>query len=338
MSEHVDHALLIHAVEGAADGILIVDGDGTIEYANTTITRFSGYAIDQLVGSNVDRLVPSDTRAGHVHRRRQFADEPSQRPMGSGLELVMERADGTMLPVEISLSPLRHNGDRYVIAAIRDVSERTENQRRLVIANEQLALFSERERIGRDLHDVVLQHLYGMGLSVQAVGASGDDDRLRGQLEPIIEEIDHIISEVRTIVFALGTSGASGNLGQELTDVVAQANRVLAFTPSLRLEGPVESVLIDEIRAEMMASMREALGNVARHAGASQATVVVSVDGDRVVMRVTDNGIGPPDDTTTSGGYGLSNLRSRAAAFGGDCVLTAGDDGGAMLTWWAPFA
>jgi signal transduction histidine kinase len=227
-----------------------------------------------------------------------------------------------------------------VIAAVRDITDRLESQRRLNAAHEQLALVGERERIGRDLHDVVLQHLYGMGLSAQAIATSADPTTA-AKLEAVVDEVDRIISEVRTIVFTLGPAGRRGPLGQELTDVVAQASRVLGFTPAVRIEGPVETLLSDEIRTEMVASMREALGNVARHARATHASVVISIVDEQIVMTVTDNGVGPPEDEATKlGGHGLNNLMSRAAAFGGTCTLTRReptDGSGAVLRWAAPY-
>ena len=337
MTVPTDAALLTHAVELAPDGVLIVDHDGTIVYANRSMQRLAD--ADDLIGRAVEELVPGAVRGRHAALREGYNSAPTQRPMGAGLDLALERADGVTVPVEISLSPFEH-GDRYVIAAVRDISDRLENQLRLAAANEQLALVAERERIGRDLHDVVLQHLYGMGLSVQATSTQADD-ATQSKLETIIDDIDRIISEVRTIVFTLGTASHRGALGQELADVMAQASRVLGFTPSLRLEGPVESVLSDEVRTEMVASMREALGNVARHASASLAHVVVAIVDDLVVMTVTDNGVGPPaDEAALRGGHGLANLQSRAAAFGGRCTLTMRDPEqgrGAVLRWSAPF-
>lgn len=330
-----DPALLSQAVELAPDGVLIVDAAGVIAYANRSMTQLSGYT--DLVGRSVDTLVPAAVRAHHGSLRTEYAVHPTQRPMGAGLELTLERADGRQVPVEISLSPFVH-GENFVITAVRDISDRLESQGRLTAANEQLALVAERERIGRDLHDVVLQHLYGMGLSVQAT-STGADDETATKLEAIIDDIDRIISEVRTIVFTLGTASHRGALGQELADVVAQASRVLGFTPSLRMKGPVESALSNEVRTEMVASMREALGNVARHAEATSAEVQVEVIADRVVMTVTDNGIGPPTDAAAlRGGHGLTNLQTRAAAFGGECTLgPRSDDRGAVLRWSAPY-
>lgn len=330
-----DPALLSQAVELAPDGVLIVDHGGRIIYANRSMHALSGY--DDLAGRTVDELVPAAVRGSHARMREGYQRHPTQRPMGAGLELALQRADGRSVPVEISLSPFDH-GEEYVITAVRDISDRLENQRRLAAAHEQLALVGERERIGRDLHDVVLQHLYGMGLGVQAT-AVGADPATATKLEAIIDDIDRIIAEVRTIVFTLGSAGHRGALGQELADVMAQASRVLGFTPALRLGGPVESALSDEIRTEMVASMREALGNVARHAGASSAQVQVEIVDDLVVMTVTDNGVGPPEDLDAlRGGHGLANLKSRAATFGGDCMLESGPDGkGAVLRWYAPF-
>ena len=332
-----DPALLTHAVELAPDGVLIVDHSGVIVYANRSMHQLA--LADKLVGTNVDQLVPGAVRGRHANLRDGYTNAPAQRPMGAGLELALERTDGVRIPVEISLSPFEH-GDDFVITAVREISDRLESNRRLISANEQLALVGERERIGHDLHDVVLQHLYGMGLSVQATVA-GASEKTASKLEVVIDDIDRIISEVRTIVFTLGTAGHRGALGQELADVVAQASRVLGFTPALRLEGPVDSVMSDEVRTEMVASMREALGNVARHAHASLAHVVVSVVGKSVVMTVTDNGVGPPDDAAALlGGHGLANLQGRAAGFGGTCSLEHRDTAagpGAVLRWSVPY-
>lgn len=325
-----------HAVEFSPDGVLVVAADGTIVYDNAAARALTGSG-DSLSGLNVDELVPDDVHGHHDHLRDSYFEAPTSRPMGSGLDLSLKRLDGMEIPVEIALSPFDDGGVTYVVATVRDVSERRLDERRLAAANQQLALLDERERIGRDLHDVVLQRLYGTGLTVQAIGI-GADETTRSGLDSVIDEIDRVIAEVRTIVFTLGNSANRGALGQDLADVVAQANRVLGFTPALRLDGPVESVLSDEVCVEMIASMREALGNVARHAGASKVDVTIAVEGDRVVMRVVDDGVGPPEQAERlTGGNGLINMQARAAAIGGHCTLEAGARSGAVLAWSVPY-
>lgn len=325
----------LEAVEFSPDGILVVADDGAIVYANRSMQVMVG-ADESLVGRNVDELVPDMARQRHARLRASFMAAPTQRPMGSGLELTLRRLDGDEVPVEIGLSPF-DDDDPYVVAAVRDVTERRQIQRRLAAADQQLALLDERERIGRDLHDVVLQRLYGTGLTVQAIGA-GADDTTRVRLDTVIDEIDRIIAEVRTIVFTLGNSGQRGALGQDLADIVAQASRVLGFTPGLRLAGPVESVMSDETRNEMIASLREALGNVARHAKASAVEVTITVVDQWVTLTVRDDGVGPPDlRGRPSAGNGLINLQARASALDGSCALEPAPGGGAVLTWCVPY-
>lgn len=325
-----------HAVEFSPDGVLVVSAAGKIVYDNAAARELAG-ADGPLTGRALDELVPDETRGHHARLRDSYFDAPTQRPMGSGLELALRRFDGDEVPVEIALSPFEDGDETYVVATVRDVTERRRDARRLAAADRQLALLDERERIGRDLHDVVLQRLYGTGLTVQAIGAGADEATSAG-LDSVIDEIDRVINEVRTIVFTLGNSANRGALGQDLADVVAQANRVLGFTPALRLNGPVESVLSDEMSVEMVASMREALGNVARHAEASKVDVTVAVEEDRVVMRVVDDGVGPPsDERRLSGGNGLINMNARAAALGGECTLEPAAGSGAVLTWSVPY-
>lgn len=330
----VQGRLLQQASELAPDGVLIVDSSGQIVYANRSAHALAG--VDELVGTPIDNLVPTDVRARHGRYRAAYNEAPSQRPMGSGLELALLRADGVQIPVEVSLSPFEDDGQLYVIAIVRDITERRAAQQRLAVASQQLALADERERIGRDLHDVVLQRLYGIGLSVQAIAAVADPVATV-RLAEVVDEIDRVISEVRTIVFTLGAGTGRGALANELGDVVAQASRVLGFTPSLRLEGPVESVLSDAVRGEMVASLREALGNVARHAQASRVDVVIAVRGDVIAASVADNGVGLPDGGVRPGGHGLTNLRARAQALGGECTLDPNPDGGAILHWSVPY-
>jgi PAS domain S-box-containing protein len=111
-------------IEHAPDAILQVDTAGKIIVANNTAESMFGYTREELLGSNVDRLVPEASRAAHPGHRKAFAAAGITRPMGEGLDLRARRKDGIEVPVEISLSPVKTEQGIYITVAIRDVTER----------------------------------------------------------------------------------------------------------------------------------------------------------------------------------------------------------------------
>jgi signal transduction histidine kinase len=254
--------------------------------------------------------------------------------MGPGVRLALLRRNGTELPVEISLSTMTGLREGTVVAIVRDVSERLRVETALRTTKDLLTLADERERIARDLHDTVLQRLFGLGLELQATAIRLPGD-VPDRIENAVDEIDLIIREIRTAVFTLGSAGREGSLGQELTRVTTQAKRVLGYMPRLRLDGPVESQITPEIRAELLASLREALTNVARHAAATGTEIELS-SGENVVMRVLDNGCGVPDELDVSSGNGLRNMAERARLLGGGCSIAPRPNRGTELRWWVP--
>lgn len=328
---NLDDDVIRQALEESPDGLLIAEGDGTIIFVNRALCRMTGYRPDDLVGRTVDILVPTQSRVHHQDLRESYARDPRPRPMGRGMSLTATRADGSEFAVEISLSPVSGPHDALTIASIRDITERLEEAERLRSTREMLTLSSERERIARDLHDTVLQRLFGLGLEIQAL--SMKNAQFSSQLEHAVDEIDLIIKEIRTSVFTLGAARREGSLGQELGDIIAQSARVLGFSPRLSIEGPLEHMVSPRIRPDLTASLREALGNVARHSRATMVSVDLAVHDYELTLRVSDNGIGLPEHALSSAGNGLRNLRARAEAHGGTCDLRSTSEGGTLLEW-----
>lgn len=317
------------------DGVLVCDHDGRVSIANETMARMSGYAHDELIGMSVDGLVPMEQRAHHGAHRAGFVAEHSTRPMGPGLKLQMVRRDGESVPVEISLAAVADHPTLGVIAIVRDVTERLRAAEALQLTGDLLSLANERERIARDLHDTVLQRLFGLGLELQALAIRAETS-IAERVEGAVDEIDLIIREIRTAVFTLGSASRDGSLGHELNAVVSQAKRVLGFSPRLRLDGPVESMTSAEIRTELLASLREALTNVGRHASASEAEIELSIVESSITLRVLDNGKGIPGSFDTTSGNGLRNMAERARLLGGGCSLSPRAERGTELRWWVP--
>ena len=152
------------------DALLLVNGNGLIERANPTAARLLGYDEGELAGISVDTLVPQAIRSRHADFRSGYAEAPRSRPMGLQMELVALRKDGSEVMVEIALSPLQHQGQAFVVAAIRDIAAYPRVQQAL-----QRARYSEHlAQLGRlavDERDpqVVLDH--GPAVAVEALRA-----------------------------------------------------------------------------------------------------------------------------------------------------------------------
>jgi signal transduction histidine kinase len=260
--------------------------------------------------------------------------------MGRGLTLSAVRSDGSEVAVEISLSPVSSPMGAMTIASIRDITDRLADAERLRATREMLTLSSERERIARDLHDTVLQRLFGLGLELEALAirksAQTGTEQTVTKIETLVDEIDHIIKEIRTSVFTLGAARREGSLGQEIGDILAQSARVLGFSPRLRIEGALENMVSGALRVDLAASLREALGNVARHSKATVVSVELIVHNYTLTMRVIDNGVGLPQDAQSSPGNGLRNLSARATTHGGTCNLIPVASGGTLVEWIVP--
>jgi PAS domain S-box-containing protein len=129
--------------EALPDPILIVDQQGRIVFANQQLATLAGYEPDGLVGLPVETLVPERYREAHLEHRAAFAAEPRTRPMGTGLEIVLRCGDGRELPVDIALRPSRLDGEGFVVAAVRDASQRKQLEHAVWHSEQRLRLLLE---------------------------------------------------------------------------------------------------------------------------------------------------------------------------------------------------
>jgi len=198
-----------------------------------------------------------------------------------------------------------------------------------------LGIYEERDRIARDLHDLVVQRLFAVGLSLRQVSEqelpAADQER---RLEQAIDDMDDTVRELRRSIFRLHSRPGEGDLRSDLEGIVLEAHATLGFPPTLVIEGDVLS-LTDNLAQDLVAVLRESLSNVARHADASRVTISVTADDDRVELAVTDNGRGLSPGNHEGG---LANMRSRAQGHGGHCEFHTLAEGGTQIVWHAPSA
>lgn len=210
-------------------------------------------------------------------------------------------------------------------ALVLQVARAQEDQARL-------AVFVDRDRIGRDLHDLVIQRLFGIGLvldnTTKLIGSTPAADRLSAA----IDDIDHTIKDIRRTIFALSPPAESSDLRAELEQIMVHSSELLGFSPGLRMSGPVDSVITDTIRAHLVAVLGEAMSNIVRHAKAGSVTVELDVR-KAICLVVRDDGAGLEPQQV---GNGLRNIRDRAALLGGRCTVDSRVGAGTTITWTVP--
>lgn len=332
----VHNELLSGIVEAAPDGIVVIDGDGVIVLVNRQTEELFGYDRGKLLGMLVEELLPERLREAHdVHRTRYQAD-PRTRPMGAGMALVGRRADGTEFAVEISLSPLDVGAEACTIAIVRDTTERIEAEQLLRQFEENVQLLKDRERIARDLHDLIIQRLFAAGMALQTTVSRVHDRDVAASVARVVDDLDDTIRQLRSVIFGLHErSTGARSLRAEALGVIAGERAALGFNPQLRFDGAIDT-LANAVADHLLPTLREALSNVARHAAATSAEVELRATTKSVMLRVSDNGVGGADDAPP--GNGLRNARDRATSLQGDCSIRTGPEGGTVFEWWVPTA
>ncbi|HXD18477.1 MAG TPA: PAS domain S-box protein [Vicinamibacterales bacterium] len=191
MDEHAQARLL----EAAPDAMVVADASGTIVMINAATERLFGYTRQELVGMPIEALVPEASAARHVGHRDSYVAEPAVRAMGSGLDLWGRRKDGSLVPVEISLSPMHAPEGLVVVAAVRDISERRAAERSLKDSEERLEAAARGANLGLwDVdprsREVLVNDIFEsqLGYPPLALRATSDKwTRLRGGLDGWIE-------------------------------------------------------------------------------------------------------------------------------------------------------
>jgi len=205
---------------------------------------------------------------------------------------------------------------------------------------ERLSVLEDRDRIARDLHDLVIQRLYATGMSLEGTMSMITRPEVASRITNAVDAMDETIKDIRATIFALQNpdTPAGPDLRGEILALADEMTSMLGFAPSLRLGAGLGHGISREAAEQALAALREALSNAARHSGASQVDVTVDVDGDGMLsVQVTDNGIGIPADGRRSG---LRNLADRAEKLDGELRLAPADPGapspGTRLEWRVP--
>ncbi|TYB43934.1 GAF domain-containing sensor histidine kinase [Actinomadura chibensis] len=197
---------------------------------------------------------------------------------------------------------------------------------------ERLTLLEDRDRIARDLHDTVIQRLFATAMGLMAAMKLIQRKEVAVRVQRAVDDLDDTIRQIRSTIFALQGPEVEESLRSRVHALVDAATEQLGFAPSVRLDGLLDTAVDDETGEHLLAVVREALSNVARHAQATQAAVKIDV-GDDVTVLVEDDGVGIPEGGRRSG---LRNIDERASGLGGSCTAKPRPGGGTVLSWRVP--
>lgn len=284
---------------------------------------------------------PKPLRLDDITRHAQSYGFPEHHPpMHSFLGvpvLVRDKVFGNLYLSEKIGAPRFTDEDEELVVGLAAVAGVAIDNARLHDRVREVAVVEDRERIARDLHDTVIQRLYATGLSLSATQRHAVKPEVISRLQTAIEDLDTTMRDIRSTIFALQTAdrGALG-LRADVLRLVRQAENALGFAPRATFEGLVDSAVPEDVADHLLAVLREALTNAAKHARASRVDVEVRVSDRDVVLRVADDGVGigaAPDS-----GFGLGNLAERAGVLGGSCTVSRRPEGGTDVRWQVPLA
>lgn len=199
-----------------------------------------------------------------------------------------------------------------------------------------LAVIEDRERIGRELHDGVIQVLFGVGMELQAAAAAVDDKALAGRLEKTVGELDRAIRDLRGYIFGLRPGLlAERQLGQAIAAQAADLEEKSGITAVVEID-PAVAAALTPVAGDVVQLLREALSNVARHSGAATCRISLARQGAWAVLTVDDDGRGFVREQVAGSGQGLRNLRERAESLGGSLELNSDQGGGTEVRMHLP--
>ncbi|AGL16967.1 GAF domain-containing protein [Actinoplanes sp. N902-109] len=318
--------VLLHDEENARFVIEVADG------ADAGYGRLTGklLPVDEATAAEIGR-----EKYRRVDDLRAAADWPGPVPAGPAMAVPLTAAE-TLHGVLIIARPADQSPgdeDAAQLATFAGQAALALERARAQEERQQLVVLEDRERIARDLHDVVIQRLFATGMHLQSMVRQVTKPEVAERINAAVDDLDATIRDIRRSIFEL-RAPAGPSLRAELIEAVQAAAEALGFQPVLDLAGPVDSALPDRVEPELMAVLREALSNIVRHARAASVRISLRAADGEAVLRVEDDGVGL-DPACARGG--LVNMGERAHDLGGTFQAGPGPGGaGTVLTWRIP--
>jgi PAS domain S-box-containing protein len=329
-----DSAERLRAIlETAVEGIITIDERGIIESFNPAAERIFGYRAKEVIGKNVSVLMPSPHREQHDTYLGNYLHTGHAKIIGIGREIVARRKNGTVFPMDLSVSEVRLADRRLFTGFIRDITERKRLEKEILEISER-----EQRRIGHDLHDGLCQHLAGIELMSQVL-----EQKLARRSKAAAARASDIAKNVReaighTRLLARGLSPVtleSEGLMSALQELALSTEKIFRVTCRFDCDPPV---LVSDFPAatHLFRLAQEAVSNALKHGQAKRILIRLKEERGQMILSVIDNGSGFSPQRPKSKGMGLRIMQSRAGMIGGTLAIERNAAGGTSVTVRTP--
>jgi two-component system sensor kinase FixL len=316
-------------LEAAVEGIITIDERGIIESLNPAAGKIFGYQVHEVVGKNVKALMPKPYRDEHDNYLGNYLRTGRARIIGIGREVLGLRKDGTVFPMDLSVSEVRLAHKRLFTGFVRDISDRKRLEKEVLQISE-----LEQRRIGQDLHDGLCQQLAGIELMSEVLeqNLSRKSKTEAAQAAKIAEGVRAAIGDTRMLARGLSPVDVESNgLISALQELASNTKKL--FHVTCRVECPQPVPVRDHAAATHLYRIaQEAINNAIKHGKARQIVVRLAAQGDQASLTVTDDGSGLVAKPEKTSGMGLRIMKYRAGMIGATLELRRANGRGMLVT------
>jgi two-component system, LuxR family, sensor kinase FixL len=320
-------------LQTAVEGIITIDEHGIIESMNPAAEQLFGWQAAEMIGQNIKLLMPAPYREEHDTYLSNYVRTGQARIIGLGREVVGQRKDGSLFPMDLAVSEVRLEHRRLFTGFIRDITERKRLEREVLEISER-----ERQRIGQDLHDGLCQQLAAIELMSQVL-----EQKLTPRSKPAAARAGEIARYVRetisqTRLLARGLSPVtleSEGLLSGLLELAGNTEKMFGVPCRFESSGEVR-VREAAVATHLYRIAQEAVSNAIKHGKAGRLVIGLQRLSDRTVLTISDNGRGFPQGAPASSGMGLRIMQYRAGMIGGTLSFQRNRKRGVTVHCWVP--
>jgi PAS domain S-box-containing protein len=315
-------------LQTAVDAIITIEEHGIIESVNPAAEELFGYKAAELIGQNVKVLMPSPYREEHDGYLANYCRTGRAKIIGIGREVVGQRRNGTLFPMDLAVSEVRFGDKRLFTGFVRDLTDRKSLEQEVIHISDR-----EQRRIGQDLHDGLGAHLTGIELMTRGLQQklAGKSKREAARAADIAAHVREAIGQTRSLARGLSpvVHEAEG-LRSALQDLAGNTGKMFCITCQFECDPPV--LIADySVATHLFRIAQEAVSNAIKHGKAKQVIIRLSAAGPKIVLMVKDNGLGLAKDLTQTKGMGLRIMHYRASLIGGTLAVQRDLDGGTSV-------